>query len=388
MLSKRISVLGSTGSIGTQTLEVAANFPHKFKVIGLAAGQNIELLKKQISQFKPEIVNVAAEKDTKTIEQFVHKIGSKTKVTFGHQGLIDVAINKKNDFLIVAITGTASLEPTYLAIKKKIPIGLASKEILVIAGNYIIDEARLQNVPIIPVDSEHAAIKQCLSSNQENISEVEKLIITASGGPFWQKDASDFKSITKKEALKHPNWSMGQKITIDSATLMNKGLEVIEAHHLFKIPFSQIEVVIHPESIIHSMVEFVDGTLIAQMSQPDMRFPIQYALSYPQKLTSTWPKLDLTKLTKLSFHKPDFAKFPLLKLAYEAGEKGGVFPIILNAADDLAVKLFLEDKLSFFEIPEFVLKAFTYFKEEKLNSLTDIINYEKTIKEYLIKKYA
>ena len=378
-MTKNISLLGSTGSIGVQTLDVIANFPNDFKIIGLAAGRNIALLKKQMQQFMPEIVAIESEIAAKELDDFASKVGLKTKVVYGPQGLIEVAVHDQNQFLLVAMSGTASLEPTYRAIKKGIPIGLASKEILVIAGNYIIDEARRLNVPIIPVDSEHAAIKQCLGSNGENIKEVEKLILTASGGPFWQQAKDTFKSITKAQALKHPNWSMGQKITIDSSTLMNKGLEVIEAHCLFNVPFSKIEVVIHPESIVHSLVEFIDGTLIAQMSMPDMRFPIQYALTYPEKMKNSWPKLNFDKLARLSFAKPDFEKFPLLRLAYEAGEKGGIYPIILNAANEVAVKLFLEEKIRFFEIQEFVSRSFSYFKDEKLNSLADIVAYEQMV---------
>ena len=279
---------------------------------------------------------------------------------------------------------TCSLVPTFEAIKQKIPIGLACKEVLVSAGNIIMPLAKQLNVPILPIDSEHAALKQCLAGIQEDPAQIEKLILTASGGPFRGWTAEQLKTVTLEQALKHPKWTMGSKITIDSATLMNKGLEVIEAHHLFGVPFNQIEVVVHPQSIIHSLVEFKDGTMLSQMGLPDMRFPIQYVMTYPEKWGNSWPKTDLTTLGALEFFKPDIEAFPLLKLAFEMGESGGTYPAVMNAANEAAVGLFLSKKIQFWDIATVIQKEIESFSHFAMPSLEDIVQADKMIKEKIL----
>lgn len=382
---KRISILGSTGSIGVQTLDVIRAFPDQFEVISLAAGKNTDLLKQQILEFHPKLVSVASDQSAEEIVLFVQRNQLNCGVVSQTAGLIQVATFDKPDLLIVAIVGTASLMPTYHAIQEKIPIGLACKEVLVAAGKLIMDLARVNHVPILPVDSEHAAIKQCLAGIAENTSEIDKLILTASGGPFWNWSIEEFASIERADALKHPNWDMGQKITIDSATLMNKGLEVIEAHHLFAVPFSHIEVTIHPQSLVHSMVEFTDGTILAQMGMPDMRHPIQYVLTYPEKWKNDWPKMRFTKLWDLAFYPPDFEKFPLLKLAFEAGEKGGNAPVVMNAANEAVVALFLQNRIRFSEIPAYIFKAMDAFAFEDIQSIDAIVSLDQAVKAFVPK---
>jgi len=382
---KRISILGSTGSIGVQTLDVVRAYPGQFQIIGLSAHKNIGLIKEQILEFKPVFVSVSCDHDAEALQDWVQTHAIKTEIVCGETGLVQVATQPNTDLLIVAIVGTASLNPTYQAILAGIPIALACKEVLVAAGDLIMTTAATKNVPVLPIDSEHAAIKQCLSGIHENPYEIQRLILTASGGPFWQLHKKEFLSITKKEALAHPKWHMGQKITIDSATLMNKGLEVIEAHYLFKIPYNQIDVVIHPQSIIHSMVEFTDATVLAQMSLPDMRLPIQYALTYPDKWQSPWPRLTFNEQLKLEFFKPDFDKFPLLRMAYEAGETGGSAPIILNAANEAAVGLFLDEKIKFMDIIHLVQKAKMYFPHTILAEIDGIIALDQEVKAYVRK---
>ncbi|MCP4050764.1 MAG: 1-deoxy-D-xylulose-5-phosphate reductoisomerase [bacterium] len=377
MSVKHISILGSTGSIGRQTLDVLEMFPDKFSVVALSAGRNIDLLKNQIIKFKPRLVSVMSKADADKVEDFIAKNNLYTDVYSGDEGLIKVAADNENDILIVAVVGFASLVPTYTAIEKGITIGLACKEILVAAGKIIMDLANKKKVPVLPVDSEHAALKQCLAGVGEDLNQVRELVLTASGGPFWQMKKEDFVHITREDALKHPNWDMGAKITIDSATMMNKGLEVIEAHHLFGAPFENIKVLIHPQSIVHSMAVFLDGTVLAQMGMPDMRFPIQYVLTYPDKLQNNWPKMNLAESGSLEFYDPDLSKFPLLQLACEAGEKGGSWPVVLNAANDVAVGLFLDNKISFTDIELYIRDAlgkFSHFSDPDLEQIIDIDN--------------
>jgi len=378
---KRISILGSTGSIGCNALDVAAAFPDHFKIVGLSAGRNLDLLKIQLQQWKPEIASVSTAEDAKTMSEWACHNNIPTQIVHGSKGLIAVATAGQIDLLVVAVVGTAGVLPTYHAITQKIPIALACKEVLVAAGELIMSAAKANNVPIFPIDSEHAALKQCLASINENQKEISKLVLTASGGPFWKLPLSQFASITKAEALKHPNWDMGAKITIDSATMMNKGLEVIEAHHLFSIPESMIDVVIHPKSIVHSLVEFTDGTWLAQMGTTDMRFPIQYALTYPKKWPNPWPKLSLTQMGALEFFEPDFTKFPLLKLAFTTLKNKGAAPIILNAANEAAVSLFLNDHISFSEIYTFIDKALNHFSFAPPTDIETIINIDTEVKE-------
>ncbi len=380
---KTLCILGSTGSIGTQCLDIVSAFPEHFKISGLAAGNNITLLKKQITQFKPHFIAIKNETDCSVIQNHLNDINHKATLFFGDEGLCEIA-TIPCDMLVAAIVGTASLLPTYLAIEKGTAIALACKEILVSGGTIITDLAKKHNVSILPVDSEHAAIKQCLEGTEKNPEWINKIILTASGGPFWNTPKEQFESITLEQALKHPTWTMGSKITIDSSTLMNKGLEVIEAHHLFNIPFSKIEVIIHPQSIIHSLVEFTDGNILAHLGLPDMRFPIQYALTYPEKWKTPWPKTQLSQLKDLQFHDPDFSKFPLLKLAFECGELGNIYPAILNAANEAAVSLFLNKKISYMDIGRIVRTNVEKTKAMKNPSISDIIALDKSIKEQII----
>lgn len=311
---KRLAILGSTGSIGTQTLDIVQAHPDLYQVIALSGGSNLSLLTEQIKKFSPEIVSV---KTKELADKLRNEIPGRIKVVYGEEGLIEAAVYSKADFVVTAIVGSIGLKPTIKAIEAGKNIGLANKETLVSAGHIVMELAKSNQVSIIPIDSEHSAIFQSL--NGECIENVKRLILTASGGSFRNKSRNELKDVTIEEALKHPNWSMGAKITIDSATMMNKGLEIIEAHWLFNIPFKKIDVMIHPESIIHSMVEYNDRAVIAQLGTPDMKVPIQYALSFPKRLELNTEPLDLAKIGSLHFYNPDFTRFPGLKLAYHCG---------------------------------------------------------------------
>lgn len=350
-MERRISILGSTGSIGVQTLDVARNL--NIKVEGLSANSNIDLLEKQAREFNPLIVAVK-EKDQGIILKERLK-DTDIEVLTGIEGFNKVAAIESIDTVVTSVVGIAGLIPTMEAIKNKKNIALANKETLVTAGHLVMDCAKRNNVKIFPVDSEHSAIFQSLMGN--NISEVEKIILTASGGPFRALTKEQLSNVTLEQALKHPNWNMGSKITIDSATMMNKGLEVIEAKWLFDIDVENIEVLIHPQSIIHSMVQYVDGSVIAQLGSPDMRIPIQFALTYPNRCDNNFSKLDFLKLANLSFEKPDLEKFTCLKLAFEALRIGGTMPTVLNGANEVAVNMFLNKKIDFIDIPYIVEKA-------------------------------
>lgn len=337
---RKISILGSTGSIGTQALEVIEKLQDKFEIISIAGGSNIELLKQQAKKFKPKYVCVGKE----TTE----KINiPDTKILYGSAGLEEICTNKENDIILVAVSGKIGLKPTLKAIENGIDIALANKETLVMAGDIVMQKAKNAGVNIIPVDSEHCAIHQCI----KDIAQVEKLIITASGGPFLHKTIDDMKNATVAQALAHPRWNMGRKITVDSATLMNKGLEIIEAHHLFNMPYDKIEVVVHPQSIVHSAIEYVDGSVIAQIGLPSMHIPIQYAITYPERYEGIKSKsFSFSEIARLDFEKPDFEKFPSVKLAYQAGEIGGTATVCLNAANEEAVFAFLQDKIRLYDI--------------------------------------
>ncbi len=342
---KRLAVLGSTGSIGQQTLEVVRALPHRFRIIGLAAGKNFDLLAKQINEFKPRFVYFHDK------EAQAHLPGG------GHEllSLEDIACHPQTDIVVIATSGKSGLVPTLAAVKAGKKICLANKESLVMAGEIITSEAKLNAAQILPVDSEHSAIWQCLEGETQPAAQ---LILTASGGPFRHYSSAQLSKVTAKQALKHPSWQMGSKVTIDSATLMNKGLEVIEAHWLFNMPFDNIKVLIHPQSIVHSMVEFVDGSIKAQLSYPDMRLPIQYALSYPERLANPQlPRLDWSRINSLTFEQPDFDTFPCLKLAIVVGNKGGTYPAVLCAADEVAVELFLSQRIKFIDIAKLVEQA-------------------------------
>lgn len=349
---KKISLLGATGSIGIQTLDIIKEHPDKFQLVAFSAGKNIEITKQIIRDFSVPLVSVLFEEDA----VMLRKEFPRTELVFGDQGLVQVAAHANADVLVNAVLGSVGLRPTLEAIKKGIIIAIANKETLVTAGHLVMNAAKQYNVPILPVDSEHSALFQAM--NGEKRSEIAKLIITASGGSFRDFTREELKNVTVKDALNHPNWSMGSKITIDSATMMNKGLEVIEARVLFDIPYDDIEVLLHRESIIHSLVEFQDTSVIAQLGTPDMRVPIQYALSYPERLTrESAPRLNLAQIGKLHFEEMDYTRYHALKLAIDAGRAGGTMTTVLNAANEAAVSLFLQEKIGFLTIDELIERA-------------------------------
>jgi 1-deoxy-D-xylulose-5-phosphate reductoisomerase len=346
---RSISILGSTGSIGCNTLKVVEHLCDEYRVSALAAGKNIDVLATQILDFEPEIVSVSDDVHAEKLLRKLHEIGSAIpKISVGEQGLIDVATYEKSDIVVSATVGAVGFVPTLRAIEARKTIALANKETLVIAGEIIMKAARENNVAILPVDSEHNAIHQCLRG--EKSTEVKRLILTASGGPFRTKSKLEIENATREEALNHPNWKMGDKITIDSATLMNKGLEVIEAKWLFGFDADQISVIVHPQSVVHSMVEMVDGSIIAQLGVTDMKHAIQYALTYPNRKQNCMESLDFTKASNLTFEEPDFERFPCLSLAFRALKLGGTMPAVLNAANEISVQAFLDGKIRLSEI--------------------------------------
>lgn len=364
----RISILGSTGSIGVQTLDVARNL--NIKVDGLAANKNIDLLEKQAREFQPKIVAVKDEERARILRDRLSD--TDCKVVGGVEGLKMVASIETVETVVTSIVGIAGLIPTMEAIKHKKNIALANKETLVTAGHIVMSEVARMGVKILPVDSEHSAVFQSLMGN--NKKDVAKIILTASGGPFRGRKKEELRNVTLREALNHPNWSMGSKITIDSATMMNKGLEVIEAHWLFEIPQDDIEVLVHPQSIIHSMVEYKDGSIIAQLGSPDMRLPIQFALTYPDRKQNNFSKLDIVKIGSLTFEAPDLEAFPCLGLAFEALRAGGTMPAVLNAANEKAVGLFLQEKIRFLDIPEIIEKVMGRHSVKPDPDIDDIID--------------
>ena len=347
---KSIAILGSTGSIGKSTLSIVESFPDRFSVISMAAGNNVELAFEQARRWRPQILSMATVDAADQLQDKLKKAGlsNAIEVTHGSAGTVKVSTHADADFVVSAIVGVAGLEATYEAVKAGKSVGLANKECMVAAGDLITAEARKQGKPLLPIDSEHNAIHQCMRGGRRN--EVQRVWLTASGGPFFHTPASDFSKITVEQALNHPTWKMGRRITIDSATLMNKGFEVIEACRLFDMPPSQISVLVHPQSTVHSMVEFVDGSLLAQISVTDMRLPILYALTHPDRIESDL-RFPVQELRQLDFSLPDMDKFPCLRLAYEAVEAGGAKTIALNAADEVAVAAFLEGSIGFVDIP-------------------------------------
>lgn len=349
---KKITILGSTGSIGTQTLDVIANNPEQYQVVGLAAGYNIDVLRQQIHKFRPHYVSVATKELAETLRT---EVPDSIKVLYGEEGLIEIAAVAEAEFVVTAIVGSAGLRPTMAAIEAGKTIGLANKETLVTAGHIVMEQAARHQVQILPVDSEHSAIFQCL--NGESAEAVHKIILTASGGSFRDLTRAELHDVTVEQALKHPNWSMGAKITIDCATMVNKGLEVIEAHWLFGLDYAQIDVVIHPQSVIHSMVQFKDQSVIAQLGTPDMRVPIQYALTYPQRCETHTKPLELTEWGALHFRPVDYGRFPGLKLAYDCGKMGGTATTVFNAANEIAVAAFLQGEIPFLEIEAILEKT-------------------------------
>lgn len=350
---KKISLLGATGSIGTQTLDLLRLHPEEFQVVALSFGRNLSLGAQIIDEFKPEIVSVLTKEDKEELEGM---ISNPTRVVYGEEGLVEVAVHHESSILVNAVLGSVGLVPTLEAIKQRKTIALANKETLVTAGHLVMSLAKEKNVDILPVDSEHSAIFQSMVG--QDVSRIRRLILTASGGSFRDRSRQDLEGVTVEQALSHPNWSMGAKITIDSATMMNKGLEVIEARWLFDIDYKNIEVILHKESIIHSMVEYDDTSVIAQLGSPDMRVPIQYALTYPKRLPLSLSKsLNLWEIGTLNFQKIDFDRFRCLHFAYEAGKAGGTLPTVLNAANEVAVDAFLNGKVSFLQIEDLIEKA-------------------------------
>ena len=367
---KRLAILGSTGSIGQSTLAVVAEHPGEFAVTGLAAGGNVNLLAEQIRQFHPTLVSVQSETAAAQLRELVAREGS-PEILWGPAGARQVAVAPGVDLVVSAMVGAVGLEPTLAAIQAGIPVALANKETLVAAGSLVMATAQAKGVPLIPVDSEHSAIFQALHGQRRE--DVRRLWLTASGGPFRAWDMARLRQATAAEALKHPNWSMGPKITIDSATMMNKALEVIEASVLFGLPVDKVEVYIHPQSIIHSLVEFVDGSVMAQLGVPDMRLPIAYALSYPRRLPLNSPPLDLCRVGQLTFECPDMTRFPGLALGYAAARTGGTMPAVLNAANEVAVAAFLEGRLTFMDIPQTVEATMAAHRHQPLESLEQVL---------------
>jgi 1-deoxy-D-xylulose-5-phosphate reductoisomerase len=368
---KRIAVLGSTGSIGTMTLDIISHL--KYKAVVLSTNGNVELLMEQIKIYRPEYAVIydkkIGEKFLQNEKNFLKKY--KTKIYLGIEGLIEAASLKNLDIVVVSVVGAVGLLPVISGIRAGHTIAIANKEPLVIAGKLLMQEAKKYNAKILPIDSEHSAIFQCLRG--ENSKEVNKILLTASGGPFFKYNQKQLQKVNIEHALKHPRWKMGKKITVDSATLMNKGLEVIEAHHLFNMPFEKIEVLVHPESIIHSMVEFYDGSIIANIGPTDMRIPIQFALTYPDRKISNVEKLNFNNIKSLNFSSINMKQFPCLEMALNAGKIGESMPVVLNAANEVAVESFLRGEIHFCDIPKIIRKVLDKHKLIKMNSLEDII---------------
>ena len=376
---KKILILGSSGSIGVNTLNVVRDFPDKFRVVGLTVNSRIDVLEQQIKEFNPEFVVVTDESKAKELKA---KVDNLCDVLSGNDELLKAASKRDYDILLGSIVGFAGLAPTLEAIRRGKRIALANKETLVVAGELVTKLVLENNAEIIPVDSEHSAIYQCLVG--ENLNEVEKLILTASGGPFLNKDKSFFENATVDEALNHPNWKMGSKITIDSATLMNKGLEVIEAYWLFGLPVEKIDVVVHPQSIVHSMVQFIDGSIKAQLGLPDMKLPIQYALTFPERFKNNFERTDLPAINNLTFFKPDFNKFECLKLAFDVLKAGGSAPCILNAANEIAVDKFINKKIKFSQISQLISKALDKIENHSDPDIETIFECDKKTREFLL----
>ncbi len=374
---KKLFLLGSSGSIGQSTLEVVRKYPEKFEIEALTVNSNISSLQSQIKEFKPKIIAVGNEK---LLNEMDAALLQNIDVYTGPEGLVEAARHAEYDILVTAVVGFAGLGPTIEGIKRGKRIALANKETLVVAGEIVNKLCGEHKSELIPVDSEHSAIFQCLTG--ENRSEIKKLLLTASGGPFLNFSGEELAEVSVADALKHPNWEMGHKITIDSATMMNKGLEVIEAHWLFELGRDNIEVVVHPQSIIHSMVEFIDGSIKAQLSMPDMKLPIQYALSYPDRLPADFVETNLSSIKNLTFFEPDFNKFTCLKLAFTAMEEGGIMPCVLNAANEIAVEKFLKQEIPFPGIPEIIESALDNFENKSNPDLGSIIECDSKVREF------
>ncbi len=374
---KNLSILGSTGSIGESSLSVVSEYPERFRVVALAAGENLDKVRWQIHRFRPQLVALHREEAARQLARELTGV----RVVGGQAGVIEAATYPAADCVIAAISGAAGLQPTYHAIREGKQVALANKETLVMAGGLIMNLLAEQGVPdrLMPVDSEHSALHQCLRG--EVLASVRRLVLTASGGPFLNRPATQLANVTREEALRHPTWQMGPKITIDSATLMNKGLEVIEAHYLFGLPAEQIDIVIHPQSTVHSLVEFIDGNYQAQLSQTDMRSAILYALTYPDRIPSPFPRLDLLQISKLEFEAPDPERFPCIRLAYAALRAGGAHLIALNAANEVAVARFLQGRISFPSIPELIERVMNEVDPTPISTLEEVLEVDESCRE-------
>ena len=368
-MKKGLAILGSTGSIGKQTLEVVSIFPSSLTVTAIAAKDEVDLIVEQIKKFQPKVVSVATDEVKKQVEAKLP--GTKVQIFVGQEGLMKVATEPSAKMLVVAIPGSLALTAVLEAVKLKKDIALATKEVLVAAGEIFMKEVKAAGAKVYPIDSEHSAIAQCLAGEDEKT--IKKIVLTASGGPFVKTPIEKLANMSAKEALKHPTWKMGPKITIDSATLMNKGFEVMEAHYLFGLDYGKIEVIIHPQSVIHSFVEFIDGSVKAQLGAPDMRIPIQYALLEKKRQANHWSQLSFAKLSQLTFLQPDKEKFPCLEYAYEAGKKKGTLPAVLNAANEEAIKLFFQGKINFAQLPQRIKTVMDRHQNKENPSLGDIL---------------
>jgi 1-deoxy-D-xylulose-5-phosphate reductoisomerase len=377
-MRKNVCILGSTGSIGVSSLEVIDRFPGRFRPACLTANRNVDVLHEQVQKHRPDAVALL---DGDAASHFRERVNGQVRVLSGERGLIELAGGDDIDIVIASMVGFAGLRPTVAALEKGKTVALANKETLVVAGGLMTSLAGKHGARLLPVDSEHSAVLQCLVG--EEPSSVSKLILTASGGPFLHLDRAEFANIRVEDALRHPTWKMGRKITVDSATMMNKGLEVIEAHWLFNLPPERIEVLIHPQSVIHSMVEFADGSVKAQMGVPDMKLPIQYALTYPERPASSWKRLDFSALSEMTFMQPDMEKFRCLKLAYEALKEGGTAPVVLNAANEVAVGAFLAGRLGFDMIPATIERALSHFPTRAAETLEEIVGADIETRSFL-----
>ncbi len=383
---KKISILGSTGSIGTQTLEVIENLKD-VEVVALTTNTNIKLLLEQVIKFRPKVVCVVNDEKALQFQNILEQNNLKVEVVAGECGLVTVSTLKEINMVVNAVVGNVGLLPTIKAIENNKDVALANKETLVTAGEIVMDKVKQFNVKLYPIDSEHSAIFQCLQGNSHN--KVEKIILTASGGSFRDKTLEQLESVTLQEALNHPNWSMGKKITIDSATLMNKGLEVIEAKWLFDMDIKDIEVIVHRQSIIHSMVQYEDGSIIAQMGVPDMKLPIQYAIMYPKRIKNNFERFDFLKNNKLTFERPDIKRFPCLQYAYDSINLGGIIPTIYNGVNEACVDLFLSERIKFNDIHKIIYNAINKFESENIKkyNLEDILYFDKLARDFVYNKY-
>lgn len=382
---KNITILGATGSIGTQTLDVIRKERENFCLKAISANKSYDKIIKIIEEFKVPYAVLMDKEAYEKVKDYCNYMNLNTEVIYGMEGLKFISTLEEVHIVVTSVVGMIGLIPTIEAIRAKKDIALANKETLVVAGEIVKREALKNNINILPVDSEHGAIFQCLQGNKKE--DISKILLTASGGPFRGKNKEQLKNITPSEALKHPKWNMGKKISIDSSTLMNKGLEVIEAHWLFDVDYDNIQVVVHPQSIIHSMVEYIDGSIIAQIADPDMRLPIQYALNYPKRKEKVIKSLDFYALNTLTFEKPDMHTFHCLSLAYEAGKLGGIMPTILNSANEVAVDLFLREKIKYLQIEEIIDRCLGKFNNIKEPKIEDILNTDKEIREYIFSTY-